>query len=50
MVIDPVAGSFSVMHAAHACGRHFLGGDILGAISGIERLPGPPVELLARHE
>ena len=31
VVIDPVAGSFSVMHAAHACGRRFLGGDILGA-------------------
>jgi site-specific DNA-methyltransferase (adenine-specific) len=31
VVIDPVAGSFSVMHAAHACGRRFLGGDIMGA-------------------
>ena len=33
VVIDPVAGSFSVMRAAHACGRRFLGGDILGAVS-----------------
>lgn len=37
VVIDPVAGSFSVMSAAHTCGRRFLGGDILGApdLSGI---------------
>ena len=49
MVIDPVAGSFSVMRAAHACGRRFLGGDILGAIGGIERLPRLPVELFARE-
>ena len=49
MVIDPVAGSFSVMRAAHACGRRFLGGDILGAVGGIERLPRLPVELFARQ-
>jgi site-specific DNA-methyltransferase (adenine-specific) len=49
VVIDPVAGSFSVMHAAHACGRRFLGGDILGANGGIERLSVSPVELSARH-
>jgi len=31
VVVDPVAGSFSVMAAAHACGRRFLGCDILGS-------------------
>jgi site-specific DNA-methyltransferase (adenine-specific) len=31
VVMSPTAGSFSVMEAAHACGRRFLGGDILGA-------------------
>lgn len=30
VVMCPTAGSFSVMYAAHACGRHFLGCDILG--------------------
>ena len=50
VVIDPVARSFSVMHAAHACGRRFLGGDILGAISGIDRCgPGLAIELVARE-
>lgn len=50
VVMDPVAGSFSVMHAARACGRHFLGGDILGAVGGIERFrPGPGIELFARE-
>jgi site-specific DNA-methyltransferase (adenine-specific) len=29
VVVDPTAGSFSVMYAAHACGRHFLGADLL---------------------
>ena len=29
--------------------RRFLGGDILGAVSGIELRPGPPVELFARY-
>jgi site-specific DNA-methyltransferase (adenine-specific) len=49
VVIDPVAGSFSVMQAAHACGRRFLGGDILGAVDRIERFcPGPGIELFAR--
>ena len=49
VVIDPVAGSFSVMHAALACGRRFLGCDVLGPISGTERLAGPAVELFERH-
>jgi site-specific DNA-methyltransferase (adenine-specific) len=39
VVIDPVAGSFSVMHAAHACGRRFLGGDILGPPQKAYTLP-----------
>jgi site-specific DNA-methyltransferase (adenine-specific) len=39
VVIDPVAGSFSVMHAAHACERRFLGGDILGAPHATYTLP-----------
>ena len=30
IVIDPAAGSFSVMHAARACGRNFLGCDLEG--------------------
>jgi site-specific DNA-methyltransferase (adenine-specific) len=30
IIVDPCAGSFSVMDAAHACGRKFLGCDILG--------------------
>lgn len=29
VVVDPAAGSFSVMESAHECGRHFLGCDIL---------------------
>jgi len=29
VVVNPCAGSFAVMDAAHACGRHFLGCDIL---------------------
>lgn len=29
VVCDPCAGSFSVMEAANACDRNFLGGDIL---------------------
>ena len=28
LVIDPAAGSFVVMHAAHQLGRHFIGCDI----------------------
>jgi hypothetical protein len=39
VVIDPVAGSFSVMYAAHACGGRFLGGDILGAPETAYTLP-----------
>jgi site-specific DNA-methyltransferase (adenine-specific) len=30
LVVDPAAGSFSVMHAAHAAGRRFLGCDLRG--------------------
>jgi site-specific DNA-methyltransferase (adenine-specific) len=30
VVVDPAAGSFSVMHAAHSKGRHFLGCDLEG--------------------
>lgn len=30
IIVDPAAGSFSVMDAAHTRGRHFLGCDILG--------------------
>jgi site-specific DNA-methyltransferase (adenine-specific) len=29
VVVDPCAGSYSVMRAAHACGRKFLGTDVL---------------------
>ncbi len=29
VVLDPAAGSFSVLQAARACGRNFIGGDIL---------------------
>jgi site-specific DNA-methyltransferase (adenine-specific) len=47
VVIDPAAGSFSV---THACGRRFLGSDILGAVSEIERFcPAPSIELFARE-
>lgn len=28
IIVDPAAGSFSVMQSAHACDRHFLGCDI----------------------
>jgi site-specific DNA-methyltransferase (adenine-specific) len=28
LVVDPAAGSFVVMHAAHALGRHFVGCDL----------------------
>ena len=28
LVVDPAAGSFTVMHAAHALGRDFIGCDI----------------------
>jgi site-specific DNA-methyltransferase (adenine-specific) len=38
VVIDPVAGSFSVMASAHACSRRFLGGDILGAPQSADAL------------
>jgi site-specific DNA-methyltransferase (adenine-specific) len=30
LVIDPAAGSFAVMRAAHQLDRHFVGGDVLG--------------------
>ena len=36
VVIDPAAGSFSVMKAALGCGRNFLGCD-LRALSASER-------------
>jgi site-specific DNA-methyltransferase (adenine-specific) len=39
VVIDPVAGSFSVMACAHACSRRFLGGDILGAPQLVDQRP-----------
>jgi hypothetical protein len=26
--VDPAAGSFAVMHAAHQLGRHFVGCDL----------------------
>ena len=47
VVIDPVAGSFSVMLCAHACGRHFLGGDILGAprsAGAVQNMAAPSIE------
>lgn len=28
LVVDPAAGSFVVMHAAHALGREFIGCDL----------------------
>lgn len=30
VVVDPCAGSFSVLHAAHSCNRRFLGCDLNG--------------------
>jgi site-specific DNA-methyltransferase (adenine-specific) len=39
LVVDPAAGSFTVMHAAHGLGRQFIGCDIAGA----------PVPVLARE-
>ncbi len=30
IVVDPASGGYSVMASALACGRHFIGGDILG--------------------
>ena len=47
VVIDPVAGSFSVMASAHACGRRFLGGDILGApqsADALQKITAPSIE------
>ena len=47
VVIDPVAGSFSVMTCAHACGRRFLGGDILGApqsADALQNMAAPSIE------
>ena len=44
-MIDPAAGSFTVMHAAHELGRNFIGVDLLSGegdpmrIAGID--PGP---------
>jgi DNA modification methylase len=29
LVVDPAAGSFTVMHAAHELGRNFVGCDLL---------------------
>jgi site-specific DNA-methyltransferase (adenine-specific) len=48
VVIDPVAGSFSVMHAAHACGRRFLGGDILGRLKPLTHCRKPSLPLSSR--
>jgi site-specific DNA-methyltransferase (adenine-specific) len=31
IVVNPCAGSFSVLHAAHSCNRRFLGCDLNGA-------------------
>jgi site-specific DNA-methyltransferase (adenine-specific) len=30
LVVDPAAGSFVVMHAAHKLGRNFVGCDLMG--------------------
>jgi site-specific DNA-methyltransferase (adenine-specific) len=34
LVIDPAAGSFVVMHAAHKLGRNFIGCDLMGLGGG----------------
>jgi len=47
VVIDPVAGSFSVLACAHACGRRFLGGDIMGApqlANELQNMAAPSIE------
>jgi site-specific DNA-methyltransferase (adenine-specific) len=47
VVIDPVAGSFSVMACAHACGRRFLGGDIMAAPQlpdALKKIAAPSIE------
>jgi site-specific DNA-methyltransferase (adenine-specific) len=47
VVIDPVAGSFSLMACAHACGRRFLGGDIMGAphlLDALQKIAAPSIE------
>lgn len=47
VVIDPAAGSFSVMACAHSCGRRFLGGDILGApqsADALQNMAAPSIE------
>jgi len=47
VVIDPVAGSFSVLACAHACGRRFLGGDIMGApqlANALQNMTAPSIE------
>jgi site-specific DNA-methyltransferase (adenine-specific) len=31
LIVDPAAGSFVVMHAAHQLGRNFIGCDLMGA-------------------
>jgi site-specific DNA-methyltransferase (adenine-specific) len=32
VIIDPAAGSFAVMHAAHKLGRNFIGCDLMGEV------------------
>jgi site-specific DNA-methyltransferase (adenine-specific) len=32
LIVDPAAGSFVVMHAAHELGRNFIGCDVMGGL------------------
>jgi site-specific DNA-methyltransferase (adenine-specific) len=36
LVVDPAAGSFTVMHAAHALGRDFVGCDLMYRPESVE--------------
>jgi site-specific DNA-methyltransferase (adenine-specific) len=37
IIVDPCAGSFVVLDAAHACGRRFLGTDLIGQADAVKR-------------
>lgn len=41
LIVDPAAGSFVVMHAAHQLGRNFIGCDLAIKVAG-ERMPPLP--------
>ena len=37
LIVDPAAGSFAVMHAAHQLGRNFTGGDLIDPMPAMTR-------------